>query len=63
MELVRLSDPGPSSVEEGYISLLFAGSPLPPSAGEAGKVSMGREDQVGHEELLGFAIKQLTARI
>ena len=38
------------------ISLRFAGSPLPPSAGEAGKVSTGREDQAGRKELSGFAI-------
>lgn len=44
-------------------SLLFAGSPLPPSTGEAGRVSVDREDQAGREESLGFAIKQLAAWI
>lgn len=43
------------------ISLLFAGNPLPPSADEAGKVSVDREDQAGREETLGFAVKQLAA--
>lgn len=70
MELVRLSDLGLSGGEKGWgrgvqkraVSLLFAGSLLPPSAGER---STGREDQVGCIEFLGagFAIKQLAAQI
>lgn len=50
-------------MQKRAILLLFAGSPLPLSAGEAVNVSIGREDQARREELIGFARKQLTAWI
>lgn len=36
--------------------ILFAGRLLPPAGREAGKVSIGREDQAEYKELLGFAV-------
>lgn len=37
------------------VSILCAGSLLPPSGSEASKVSIHREDQAGYKELLSFA--------